>query len=96
MHHLNHYDTVKFHLDEMAPDHEVSKKELKLMLKPWITKQILEKCDKRDALLKKFKNEKNSSTATQIYKEYKMLRNQITADKRRSKKSHNLAQFEKK
>ena len=52
------YDTVKFHLDEMAPDHEISKKELKLMLKPWITKEILDKCDKRDVLLKKFKDEK--------------------------------------
>ena len=89
------YDTVNFHLDEMAPDHEISKKELKLMLKPWITKQILAKCDKRDDLLKKFKNEKNKETAAQIYKEYKTLRNQITSDKRRGKKVHNIAQFEK-
>ena len=35
----------------MAPDHEVSKKEIKLMLKPWITKEILAKCEKRDDLL---------------------------------------------
>ena len=34
------YDTVNFHLDEMAPDHEVSKRELELISKPWITKQI--------------------------------------------------------
>ena len=89
------HDTVNFHLDEMAPDRLVSNKELKLMLKPWITQEILAKCDKRDELLKKFKNEKNSDSATVIYKEYKLLRNQITADKRRGKKAHNIAQFEK-
>ena len=89
------YDTVNFHLDEMAPDQEVSKKELKLMLKPWITKDILAKCDKRDELLKQFKSEKNPDTAAHIYKEYKMIRNQITAYKRRGKKAHNIAQFEK-
>jgi hypothetical protein len=89
------YDTVNYHLDEMAPDHEVSKKEIKLMLKPWITKEILAKCEKRDELLKQYKNEKNSEIATQLYKEYKLLRNQITKDKRRNKKSHNIAQFEK-
>lgn len=89
------HDTVNFHLDEMAPDRLVSNKELKLMLKPWITQEILAKCDKRDELLKKFKSEKNSDLATVIYKEYKLLRNQITADKRRGKKAHNIAQFEK-
>ena len=89
------YDTVNFHLDEMAPEHEVPIKELKLMLKPWITKEILDKCDKRDDLLKKFKSEKHSDTATKLYKEYKTLRNQITTDKRRGKKAHNIAQFEK-
>ena len=89
------HDTVNFHLDEMAPDRILSNKELKLMLKPWITQEILTKCDKRDELLKKFKNEKNLDTANQIYKEYKLLRNQITADKRRGKKAHNIAQFEK-
>jgi len=65
------------------------------MLKPWITKEILAKCDKRDDLLKQFKSEKTPDIAAQIYKEYKMLRNQITADKRRGKKAHNIAQFEK-
>ena len=89
------YDTVNFHLDEMAPDREISNKELKLMLKPWITKEILAKCDMRDDLLKKFKSEKDPDTAAQIYKEYKTLRNQITADKRRGKKAHSIAQFEK-
>ena len=58
--------------------------------------EILAKCDKHDDLLKQFKSETNTDTATQIYKEQKMLRNQITADKRRGKKAHKIAQFEKK
>ena len=88
-------DTINFHLDEMSPSTEVTKKELKLMLKPWITKEILSKCDRRDELLNQYKNEKNTVIANQLYKEYKQVRNQITKDKRRSKKAHNIAQFEK-
>ena len=57
------HNTVDIHLDKMAPDHQVSHKELKLMLKPWITKKILAKCDKHDDLLKQFKSEKNSDIA---------------------------------
>ena len=50
--------------------HEVSQKELKLMLKPWITQEVLKKCDQRDELLKKYKNEKkNPVIASQIYKD---------------------------
>ena len=89
------HDTLNYHLDEMAPSHEVTNKELKLMLKPWITKEVLMKCDKRDELLKQFRSEKNAENASELYKEYKLLRNQITKDKRRNKKAHNIAQFEK-
>ena len=51
------YGTLKFHLDEMAPYKKVSRNELILMLKPWITNDILLKCKERDSLLKKFKTE---------------------------------------
>ena len=65
------------------------------MLKPWITQEVLKKCDQRDELLKKYKNEKkNPVIASQIYKDYKYLRNQIK-DKRRNKKAHNIAQFDR-
>ena len=46
------YDTHIYHLDEMSPFHEVTLKEFRLMTKPWITKEILAKCDARDVLLK--------------------------------------------
>ena len=89
------HDTFNFHLDEMAPSHEATKKEIKLKLKPWITAEILKKCDERDNLLSKYRTEKNPVIAAQLYKDYKQLRNQITKDKRRNKKAHSLAQFEK-
>ena len=89
------HDTLNYHLDEMAPDHEVTNKELKLILKPWITKEVLKKCDQRDQLLKDYKGEKNPENAAELYKEYKLIRNQITKDKRRNKKAHHIAQFEK-
>ena len=50
------YDTLNFHLDEMAPYKKVSRKEFRLMLKPWITNDILRKCNERDGLLKDIKN----------------------------------------
>ena len=43
----NFYDTINFHLDEMAPYKKVTRKEYKLMLKPCITKEILRTCKMR-------------------------------------------------
>ena len=37
----NFYDTLSFHLDEYAPYRKVTKKELELMQKPWISSDIL-------------------------------------------------------
>ena len=65
------------------------------MSKPWINHELLAKCDRRDDLLKQYKCEKNPGIATELYKEYKLLRNQITSDKRRGKKAHTIAKFER-
>ena len=48
----NFFETINFHLDEMAPLKKVTLKQYRLMLKPWITKDILKKCDERNNLLK--------------------------------------------
>ena len=40
------YEKIVFHLDEMAPLKKVTLKEQRLMLKPWITRDILEQCKK--------------------------------------------------
>jgi hypothetical protein len=89
------YDTHTYYLDEMAPFHEVTLKEFRLMTKPWITKEILSKCDARDELLKKIKSESDPILLQSLDKEYKTLRNQITSEKRKSKSKFQASQFEK-
>ena len=39
----NFFDTLNFHLDEMAPFEKVTLKSYRLMLKPWITAKITAK-----------------------------------------------------
>ena len=51
------HDTLNYHLDEMAPFKQITLKQFRLMLKPWITRDILRKCDERDETLKEIKNE---------------------------------------
>ena len=89
------YDTLNFYLDEMAPYKKVSRKEFRLMLKPWITNDILRKCNERDSLFKDIKNETDPVKIESLRKDYKLLRNKITQEKRDSKKSHYAAYFEK-
>ena len=80
------FDKVTFHLDEMAPITKVTRKESKLMQNPWITNVILEKCKKRDSILKDISKENDPVKIAG--KTYKVLRNQITREKRESKKSY--------
>ena len=51
------YEKIIFHLDEMAPLKKITLKEQRLMLKPWITRDILNKCKKRDVLLNEMRRE---------------------------------------
>ena len=81
-------------ITNIAPFHEVTVKEFRLMTKPWITREILAKCDSRDALLKEIKTETDPIKLQSLYTEYKRLRNQITSEKRDGKKKFQIAQFE--
>ena len=90
------HDTVNFHIDEMVPSKEVTLKQFRLMLKPWITKNILDKCDERDNLLKEIKNENDPVRVKLLRTNFNALRNQITKEKRQGKKAHFAALFEKK
>ena len=83
------YDTHIYYLDEISPYHEVTLKEFRLMTKPWITKEILAKCDARDALLKELKSERDPTKLQLLNTEYKRLRNEITSEKRDGKKISN-------
>ena len=67
---------MTFHLDEFAPLKKISKKEYKLSFKPWMSKEILSICRKRDKLLKKYKNEDDQIKKASIFVEYKKVRNE--------------------
>ena len=74
----NFFDTLNFHLDEMAPLEKVTLKKYRLMLKPWITSEILKKCDERHNILKLIKDESDDT----LRRQDKNLQNVITTEKR--------------
>ena len=89
------YNKLLYHLDEMAPLKKLTLKEFRLSLKPWITNEILTKIKERDKLIKNIKNENDPGIKTTLVEKYKLLRNEITVDKQKSKKAHFAAYFEK-
>ena len=54
----------------MAPYKKVTRKEYKLMLKPWITKEILQKCKIRDSLIKSISKENDPAQITSLRIDY--------------------------
>ena len=91
----NYFNSITYLLDEFAPFRKVTRKEYKLMLKPWISKEILRKCKERDSILKSISNERDAAKQIILRNDYKKLRNEITNDKRESKKSYYSSYFEK-
>ena len=81
----NFFNSITYQLDGFAPFKRVTKKEYHLMLKPWLSKEILEKCKRRDLILKSISKEKDPAHKITLRNEYKKLRNEITKDKRDSK-----------
>ena len=83
----NVHQYVNNFLDVCAPYKKLSKKELKLKSKPWITIEIQSLMKKRDKLLAKFSKhkKKNSVLAANLYNDYSIIRNNVTKRKRDSK-----------
>ena len=46
----NYFNNITYFSDEFVPFRKVTRKEYKLMLKFWISKEILRKCKERDSL----------------------------------------------
>ena len=88
-------DTLNFHIDEMVPSKVVTLKQFRLMLKPWITKDILRKCNERDSLLMDIKNENDPVRKKILRTNFNILRNQVTKEKRQSKKATLLLNLKK-
>ena len=78
----------------MAPYRKVIKKEFQLMMKSWITKEILEKYNRKVSLLKSISVGNDNDKLTILHNDYKTLRNEITKDKRDSKKGYFTPYFE--
>ena len=91
----NYFNSITYQLDEFSSFKKVTRKGYNLILKSWLTKGILVKCDKRDPILKKISKETDPVTRTSLHNDYKRLRNEITTDKRKSKKSYYFSYFEK-
>ena len=83
----NLYNYINYILDELAPYKKLTKREIKLKSKPWISSSLLSIMNERDKLLRKYckLNDKNSTHAINIYNQYKTIRNSITNTKRQSK-----------
>ena len=73
----NFIETFNFYLDEFAPYKKVTKKEYKLMLKPWITNEILVNCKKRDSILKSISKEIDPTKKNTLRDDYRKRRNEI-------------------
>ena len=79
----------------MSMHHKVTKKKQELYQKPWTTKDILDKCNQKDFILKKIAKENDPKIILTLKKEFKVLCNEITLEKRNSKKDHYNHFFEK-
>lgn len=66
-------------VDKHAPFVQLSKKQMKLRSKPWITKDILVSIRVRDRLFKSFIKSKNEIERVNLYSQYKAYRNRIVS-----------------
>ena len=86
---FENFDTqVNEIINSHAPLKKLSKKELRINAKPWITEGIRKSIKRRDKLLRKYINMDDSDDKKQIYSRYKQLRNRIVALTKISKKLH--------
>ena len=88
------YNTIEQLLDEMAPVKRLTKKEVNLLKRPWITKGILISIKNRDKIHKEYLKCKETNRKDQIYKIYKRKRNLITTLLRQSKGDYYQSFFE--
>ena len=80
------YNAINSLIDKYMPLRQMTKKEIKLQSKPWLTKQILDAIRERDSVYKRFVKAKDSDLKTELCNQYKTLRNKVNDDIRDSKK----------
>ena len=82
-------------LDEHAPNHKLSKKEISLKAKPWINKNIQALTRERDILFKRYCNENNPTLKVAKHNKYKNAQNIIIFKVKKSKKEYYQNYFQK-
>ena len=82
---MNNFYNQNILLDEVAPYKKLTKKEIKLKSKPWITIDIQHLMQKRDKLHHKYCQESNKTKKEEFYINYKKLRDKLTKMKRERK-----------
>ena len=75
-------------LDKHMPLRKMTQKEFKKRYKPWITDEIIEMINKKDAIFKKYIKAKMERRRQELHDEYKQLKNNITDLTRRKEKEH--------
>ena len=75
-------------LDKHQPFRELSKKEKKMLDKPWMTNGLLKSISKKRALFKQFKNDKFKDKNSDVYQQYKTYTDWINKLKRICMKDH--------
>ena len=88
------FDAIEKLLDEMAPVRRLSKKEINLLTRPWITSGILKSIKDRDYTHRSFLKEKDEEKREEIYQTYKTKRNLIKILIRQSKRDYYVQFFE--
>ena len=88
------YEKFEKLLDQMAPIQKLTKKEVGLSTRPWITFGILASMKKKDQLYKDFTLEKSSVKKDEIFASYKKHRNEIINLIRISKNKYFTNYFE--
>ena len=87
------YYKIEKILDEIAPYRKMTKNELRLEQRPWITRGILQSMRKRDNLYKSMAREKDFVLKLEISKSYKHYRNMIVTLLKQSKKNYYSSYF---
>ena len=81
-------------VNQYFPLKKVSNKKNNLKIKPWMTKQIMDEIKKRDKAYKKFAKEKDLDKKTELFNNFKHIRNRIVTMCRASKKNHYKTYFQ--
>ena len=82
------YNKITILLNEMAPYKKLTKKEISLKQKPWISPGILRSMQTRDKLYRDFLTQTDQELKDSTYKNYKKHRNMIISLTRKSKKKY--------